>query len=40
MKKNTYIFIEWPEIAEALLPKERKNVTIVIKNEQTRSLTI
>ncbi|EAR01214.1 tRNA (adenosine(37)-N6)-threonylcarbamoyltransferase complex ATPase subunit type 1 TsaE [Maribacter sp. HTCC2170] len=36
---NTWIFIEWPEIIETLLPSERVNIQLKVVNPNTRKLS-
>ena len=37
---QNYCFIEWPELAEPLLPQETQKITIKIDEKQNRSLTL
>ena len=36
--KDSYCFIEWPEIIEDLLPEDTVNVNITINEDKTRSI--
>lgn len=37
---KTYCFIEWPELAEPLLPAETQKISIKIDEKQKRTLTL
>ncbi|SMP24299.1 tRNA threonylcarbamoyl adenosine modification protein YjeE [Muriicola jejuensis] len=40
LNKDVWIFIEWPEKIEPLLPEERTNIKLEILGPETRQLTI
>jgi tRNA threonylcarbamoyladenosine biosynthesis protein TsaE len=37
--ENAYIFIEWPELIEELLPQDTVKVNITLKNEDLRQIS-
>jgi len=40
LSEGDWIFIEWPELITAFLPKERSNIEIKEQNDQDRTLEL